>query len=58
MARTNQVMAPGLETVVLLAAPEHAHVSSTLVRQVARMGGPVESFVPPAVARALAERPS
>jgi len=56
MARTNRVMAPDLDTVVLLAAPDHAHVSSTLVRQVARMGGPVDSFVPAQVARALEER--
>ena len=28
-------MAPDLETVFLLSAPEHAHVSSTLVRQIA-----------------------
>ena len=29
---------------------------ATLVRQIAAMGGPVESFVPPNVARALAAR--
>jgi pantetheine-phosphate adenylyltransferase len=56
MARSNRAMAPELDTVVLAAAPEHVHVSSTLVRQVAEMGGPLESFVPPEVARALAQR--
>jgi pantetheine-phosphate adenylyltransferase len=56
MARSNRAMAPALDTVVLAAAPEHVHVSSTLVRQVAEMGGPLESFVPPSVARALRER--
>ncbi len=56
MARTNRAMAPELDTVVLTAAPEHVHVSSTLVRQVAVMGGPLEKFVPGPVARALAER--
>ena len=56
MARTNRVMSPGLDTAVLFASPEHAHVSSTLVRQVAEMGGPVDAFVPPEVARALAQR--
>ena len=56
MARANRALAPELDTVILTAAPEHAHISSTLVRQVAEMGGPLESFVPPPVARALAER--
>ena len=56
MARTNAAMAPGLETVVLFASPEHVHISSTLVRQVAELGGPLESFVPAPVIRALAAR--
>ena len=47
------MLAPGIETVILAASPEFVHVSSTLVRQVARMGGPLEGLVPGAVARAL-----
>ena len=35
---------------------EHAHVSSTLVRQIARLGGDITPFVPPAVVTALAGR--
>lgn len=46
-------MAPEIDTVLLLSSPEHAHVSSTLVRQIARMGGDLSSFVPPAVEEAL-----
>jgi pantetheine-phosphate adenylyltransferase len=53
MARSNRAMAPEIETVFLASAPEHVHISSTLVRQVAEMGGPLEGFVPEAVARAL-----
>ena len=56
MARSNAAMAADVETVFLASAPEHTHISSTLVRQVAEMGGPLELFVPPAVARALRER--
>lgn len=56
MARCNRELAPGVETLVLVSAPEHAHVSSTLVRQIAACGGALEAFVPPAVARALARR--
>lgn len=53
MARTNRVLAPKIETVLLASSPEHAHISSTLVRQIAAMGGPLEHFVPAAVAKAL-----
>jgi pantetheine-phosphate adenylyltransferase len=53
MAHTNRAMAPWLDTVLLLSSPEHAHVSSTLVRQIARLGGDVRLFVPPHVAEAL-----
>jgi len=53
MAHTNRALAPWLETVLLLSAPEHAHVSSTLVRQIARLGGDVAAFVPASVRAAL-----
>ena len=43
----------GVETVFMLPDPAHAHVSSTLVRQVASLGGDVSDYVPPAVARFL-----
>ncbi len=39
----------GLETVFLPGAPQHAHVSSSLVKEVARHGGDVSDLVPPAV---------
>lgn len=44
----------GVETVFLLPDPAHAHVSSSLVRQVAALGGDVGPYVPAAVARFLA----
>ncbi|MEM1453267.1 MAG: pantetheine-phosphate adenylyltransferase [Planctomycetota bacterium] len=56
LALTNRAMAPDVDTVLLLSSPAHAHVSSTLVRQIARLGGDLTPFVPPAVARALAGR--
>lgn len=55
MAQTNRKIA-GVETVFLPARPEHAFVSSTLIRQIARLGGDVSSLVPPAVAERLARR--
>ena len=56
MARSNRQLAPALDTVVLASSPEHVHISSTLVRQIAAMGGPLEAFVPGAVARELRRR--
>ncbi len=56
MALANRRLAPELETIVLVGAPEFLHVSSRLVREVARAGGDVSSFVPPLVAQRLARR--
>ncbi len=43
----------GVETIFLLPEPGHAHVSSSLVRQVAALGGDVSPYVPHAVANYL-----
>ena len=56
MALTNRVLEPDLETVFLLPAPEHANLSSSLVRQIASMGGDVAAFVPSPVLAALRAR--
>ncbi|MFK4789185.1 pantetheine-phosphate adenylyltransferase [Microbacterium sp. ZW T5_56] len=52
MAIVNRGLA-GVETVFLLPDPAHALVSSSLVRQVAALGGDVSAYVPPAVATFL-----
>lgn len=52
MAIVNRNLAH-VETVFLLPDPAHALVSSSLVRQVAALGGDVSPYVPPAVARFL-----
>lgn len=52
MAIVNRHLAD-IETVFLLPDPAHALVSSSLVRQVAGLGGDVSPFVPPAVAAFL-----
>lgn len=46
----------GLETVFLPGSPTFEHVSSSLVKEVARYGGSVDGLVPDHVARALTER--
>ncbi len=52
MAIINRNLA-AVETVFLLPDPANAHVSSSLVRQVAGLGGDVSPYVPPAVANYL-----
>ena len=53
MAGMNGAMAPGIDTVFLPASPGVRHITGTLVRQIALMGGNVAAFVSPAVARRL-----
>ncbi|MBM7388641.1 pantetheine-phosphate adenylyltransferase [Clavibacter michiganensis] len=55
MALVNRDLAD-VETVLLLPDPAHAHVSSSLVRQVEALGGDVAPYVPEAVLEALAVR--
>ncbi|MDQ4027171.1 MAG: pantetheine-phosphate adenylyltransferase, partial [Actinomycetota bacterium] len=55
-AHMNAALAQGVETLFLPARPEWAFLSSSLVKEVARYGGAVESVVPPQVAKALGER--
>jgi len=43
-----------VETVFLMPSPLYAQVSSTLIREVTRLGGDASAFVPEAVARRLA----
>ncbi len=55
MAQMNRSMAQ-VETVFLPTNPEWSYLSSSLVREVARLGGSYEGLVPEHVARALEER--
>ncbi len=56
MSGMNGVIAPGLQTVFFPASPAVRHITATLVRQVASMGGDVSAFVPPNVNAALAAK--
>ncbi len=56
LALFNRQLDPEAETVFVVASPEHAAVSSGLVKEVASMGRDVSSLVPGAVRRALEAR--
>lgn len=55
MAKVNRDLS-GIETVFIAADPQFGLVASSLVRQVAELGGPVENYVSKAVAKALAKK--
>jgi pantetheine-phosphate adenylyltransferase len=61
MALTNHSLAPELETVFLMANEKYSHISSTLIKQIARMGqdladSSLHRFVPECVVEPLLDR--
>ena len=55
-AHMNRRLAPDVETMFLMTSEESFYVSSSLVKEVALMGGDVSGLVPAGVAAALAEK--
>ena len=53
MALMNRRLADGIETVFLMPSERYIYLNSTVVKEIARVGGPIEGFVPPGVARRL-----
>ncbi len=53
MALMNRRLNPDIETLFLMPSETYTYVNSTLVKEIARHGGNVESFVPPRVAKSL-----
>jgi len=56
LAGLNRRMAPDIETLFLTPAEHYAYISSSLVREIASLGGDVSTFVAPVVHAALRER--
>jgi pantetheine-phosphate adenylyltransferase len=56
MSHMNAQLAPEIATVAILASAEYSFLSSTLVREVARLGADVRPWVPSSVAARLHER--
>ena len=56
MTAMNQRLNPDIETVFLMADPRHQAIASRLVKEIARLDGAIDSFVSPAVARAVRDR--
>jgi pantetheine-phosphate adenylyltransferase len=56
MALMNRKMEPTLETIFMMPKDEYTYISSRIVKEIARLGGNVQSFVPDCVVRALAKK--
>lgn len=56
LAGMNDTLAPAIQTVFLPATPATRHITATLVRQIAKMGGDASAFVPTSVARKLTQK--
>jgi len=55
MAQMNRRIG-GVETLLMSTSPEHSYLSSSLVKEVARLGGRLDGTVPPSVGEALRAR--
>jgi pantetheine-phosphate adenylyltransferase len=53
LALMNRKLEPNLETLFLMPREEYTYISSRLVKEICRLGGHIDQFVPPNVATAL-----
>ncbi len=49
IGQVNKSMAPDIESVFMLTAPDHSYINSTIVRDILRSGGDASRFVPAAI---------
>jgi pantetheine-phosphate adenylyltransferase len=56
LAMMTNKLAPELEMVCLMANPQYQFLSASLLREVARLGGNVDDWVPPEVAKAVKKK--
>jgi pantetheine-phosphate adenylyltransferase len=53
MGNMNRSLAPGIEMVYLMTAPEYLFLSASRVKELVAFGAPVDAYVPPNVAKRL-----
>lgn len=56
LANMNRQLVPDVESMFLTPSEKYSYISSTLVREIACLGGDISNFVHPAVAEALSRR--
>jgi pantetheine-phosphate adenylyltransferase len=55
LAQLYRKVDPEIEVVCLVASQQFSYVSSSAVKEIAELGGPIDELVPPNVAQALAQ---
>lgn len=53
MSQVNEKLSPDIETVFLATRPEYSFISSSMVKELAKHGGPIDAYVHPIIAAAL-----
>ncbi len=56
MAHMNRHLQPRVETVFMMTGTEHSYLSSSIVKEIARLGGSVEGLVPNSVRKRLRKK--
>ncbi len=56
MALANRQLCPSAETVFLTTSPKNMYLSSSMVREIASLGGDISDFVPPQICSAIIKR--
>jgi pantetheine-phosphate adenylyltransferase len=56
MALMNRKMEPRVETIFMMPAEQYSYLSSRIVREIAKLGGPLTGLVPPMVEERVRER--
>jgi pantetheine-phosphate adenylyltransferase len=54
-AHTNHKLDPKIDTFFLVTQPENSFISSSMVKEISKLGGDVSPFVPPNVVKALSD---
>ena len=56
MTAMNYQLSPQLETLFIMSPPQYMFLSSSIVREISKMGGDIQQFVPPCVYEALKKK--
>lgn len=56
MFQVNRDMEPHIETVFLLSSQKYSFLSSTIIKEIARLGRDVREYTPPSISQALARK--
>ena len=56
IAAMNKKLAPDIETILLMTSEKYSFISSSLIKEVAELGGCIKGYAPDIIANALVEK--